>query len=144
MTMLSTLCTKVNGKLKMFEKDVFDREFARFGDGEDLELTIESVGEKHTTAQRRFFHGPVLKAFMNMGMGKQEAKDMLALMFIPQEITVFDGSVIRVPGHTSALKKDDYSRFIEESIQCAAEQGQVVEDADEWLRRQASKRRVAA
>lgn len=135
MTMFSALCTVSGGKLKLLERESFNEGLSRFCDGEEIELTLETVSEKHTTAQQRFFHGPVLKAFMTLGYGKQEAKDMLALMFIPQEVHQLDGSVVLVPGHTSKLKKDAYSTFIEECIHCASEQGLYIEDSDQWLKK---------
>lgn len=143
MAQFSTSCTVVNGKLKLFDLDGFKRGVQVFCDGEELELFLESVGEKYTRAQEKFFHGPVLKAFMTTGLRKQEAKDMLALEFIPVEIRRVDGSLAWVPGHTSALKKQEYSEFIESCIQLAAEQGLVVEDADQWRAKQRGAVRVS-
>jgi hypothetical protein len=131
-TQFSAICTVKGGKLKLHDRDGFDRALAQFGDGEDLELFIETVGERRTRAQEKFFHGPICKAFEPLGYHKQEAKDMLALMFIPQEVHQLDGSVVLVPGRTSKLKKDDYTKFIEQCMQLAAEQGLYIEDADEW------------
>lgn len=128
----SCLCTVLRGKLRLFDRDDFDRGIAQFCDGEELELHIESVGERRTRAQEKFFHGPVLKAFESLGYAKQEAKDMLALRFIPQEVHQLDGSISLVPGHTSKLKKQEYTAFIEQCIQLAAENDLYVEDADVW------------
>jgi hypothetical protein len=130
----SFLCTFVNGKLRLFDRASFDRGVAQFCDGEEIEGYFESVGERYTRAQEKFFHGPVLAAFMSTGLGKQAAKDMLALMFIPREIRMLDGSIVRVPGHTSSLKKDEYTAFINECVQLAAENGLYIKDGDEWRR----------
>lgn len=135
MAQFSCLVTVRDGKMKLLDRDEFDRGCRQFMDGEEVELSLESVGAKHTTAQQRFFHGPVLKAFAALGYHKQEAKDMLALMFIPDEVRQMDGTVVRVPGHTSKLKKDEYTAFIEQCIQLAAENEQYVEDSDEWLKK---------
>lgn len=132
MKQFSALCTKHEGKLKLFDKAGFERAFAEFGEGEELELHLEAVGEKYTRAQEKFFHGPICKAFETLGYRKQEAKDMLALMFIPQEVRRMDGTVAIVPGHTSKLKKDEYSTLIESCMQLAAEQGLYIEDAEQW------------
>lgn len=135
MPQFSYLGTFRAGRLRIHDRAGFDRDGHQFGDGEEVEVTVESVGEKHSRAQEKFFHGPVLKAFMSTGLHKQEAKDMLALLFIPQDIRLMDGSIVRVPGHTSALKKDAYSKFIEACIQLAAENDLYIEDSDEWLKK---------
>lgn len=132
----STLCTVriKDGKkvLKIYDTVDFSDGLQPFGEGEELALTIETAGRKKTRAQEKFFHGPVLKALIRLGWRKQEAKDMLCLRFIPDEIRLPDGSFVRVPGHTSKLKVEEYSELIESSIQLAAEMGEVVEDAAEW------------
>lgn len=142
MTELSVLCTRHNGKLKVYDLESFTRMFAEFGEGEELDLTIRPVGRLRTRAQERFFHGPVLKAFYPLGYRKQDAKDMLCLKFIPQEIHLIDGSVVLVPGRTSTLKVDEYNELIEQAIQLAAENGQVVLDGAEWRAQQAQKARA--
>lgn len=137
MTMFSTLCTVSGGKLKLLERESFNEGLARFCDGEEIELTLETVAAKHTSAQRKFFHGPVLKPFIKHGWQRQEAKDMLAMRHIPQEVRMLDGTIIRMPGHTSALSRAAYNEFIEACIQDAAtELCEVVDDADEWRRKQ--------
>lgn len=127
------ICTKNNGKLKIYDRAEFDAVLDEYGDGEDLQLTIEEVGRKRTQKQNRFFHGPILKAFMD-DRHKQEAKDMLCLMFIPQEVRMPDGSIVRVPGHTSALNVEDFNDLIDACIELAAENGYVIKDAAEWRR----------
>jgi hypothetical protein len=129
------ICTKAKGRLKIFDRDGFDALIADYGDGEDLQLHVEDVGRKRTQAQNRFFHGPILKAFMDTGLYQQEAKDMLCLMFIPRECRLLDGSVVRVPGHTSELKVGEFNDLIEQCIQLAAEHDLYIEDADEWRAR---------
>jgi len=131
-TQFSVLCTVVGGKLKLFDRDGFDAELKQFMDGEELELHLESVGLKYTRAQEKFFHGPVLKAFQALGYHKQEAKDMLALMFIPREVRQMDGTIAIVPGHTSALTKKEYAEFLDQCVQLAAEENLYIEDADKW------------
>lgn len=144
MAQYSTTCTVVNGKLRLFDRVAFDRGLAVFCDGEEIELHMESVGEKRTRAQEKFFHGPVCKAFEPLGYRKQDAKDMLALRFIPQELHLLDGTIVRVPGHTSALSKKDYTDFLEQCMQLAAEEGLFIEGSDEWRERQRVQQRGAA
>lgn len=135
--------TKEHGKPKIFDLSGFNAVLAQYGDGEDFYLHIEEPGRKRTRAQEKFFHGPVLKAFMKEGRGKQEAKDMLCLLFIPREIELMDGSIVRVPGSTSALTVEDYNDLIDQSIQLAAENGVVVMDGAEWRARRAQAEREA-
>jgi hypothetical protein len=139
----AALCTIVeqNGKrtLKIYDRDEFVRALEGFGVGEDLDLEIRTLGRKRTRQQEKYFHGPVLKAFMNLGYRKQEAKDMLCLTLIPREIRLTDGSSVRVPGHTSELSVEEYSELIDASIRLAAEQGEVVEDSETWKLQQERK-----
>ena len=74
---------------------------------------------------------------MTLGYHKQEAKDMLALHLIPVDVRQLDGTIVRVPGHTAALTKQEFTDFIDACLQLAAEQGLVIEDAEKWLTRQA-------
>lgn len=124
------------GKVSLDDVRSYTQDVRQFGEGEAVVLSVESEEEHRTNAQNRFFHGPILKAFMTLGYHQQEAKDMLALRLIPNEITLLNGSVVRVPGHTSALSKEAFTRFIDACIQLAAEQGLVIKDVDEWRAQQ--------
>lgn len=139
----SALVTIADGRLKFVDGSSFKALAALFGAGEELELFIEAASQKGTERQRRFFHGPVIKAFMNLGWAKQEAKDMLCLMFIPKEVRQVDGTIVLVPGHTSDLSVEDYDALIESCIQLAAENDQIVESADEWRARQQPRKGAA-
>lgn len=130
----SFICTKVDGKLKIYDRAGMDALIAQYGDGEDLQLTLEPVGRRRTYAQNRFFHGPILKAFMTTGLHQQEAKDMLCLRFIPREVRQMDGSIVIVPGHTSDLKVEEFNDLIDACIQLAAENDLYIEEAAEWRR----------
>lgn len=138
MNQFSCLCTKREGKLKLYDLEGYNRALSEFGDGEELEMELRTAEEGRSLAQNKFFHGPILKAFMSLGYHKQEAKDMLAMQLIPIEVRMLDGSIIRMPGHTSALSKAEFKQFIEACIQLAAEQGIVVEDADQWREKQSA------
>lgn len=126
------ICTKQNGKPKIWDLAGFNAVLDEYGDGEDFQISIEDVHRKRTSAQNRFFHGPVLKAFDDLGWRKQEAKEMLCLRFIPHECRQFDGSIVLVPGHTSDLNVEAFNDLIEQCIQLAAENGCYVQDAAEW------------
>lgn len=128
--------------IRLSDRHGYDQFLDHYGIGEQLELTVATLAASHSDKQRRFLHGPVLDAFIEMGYRKQEAKDMLALTFIPQTIKLPDGSYVRVPGHTEALSREEYSAFIESCIQLAAEEGHPVKDAAEW--RESERQRKAA
>lgn len=140
MNAFSTLVTVRDGKLKLLAKEEFDRGLAQFMDGQELLLSIEEPEQGRTRQQEKFFHGPVLKAFQNLGMGKEEAKAVLCLKFIPKEIHTLEGGIAIVPGSTSKLTKKEYTDLIEQCIQLAAELGEVVQDSDTWLREHRSGR----
>lgn len=128
------LCTKAGPKPKIFDLAGFNAVVAAYGEGEDFQLSIEEVGRKRTQAQNRFFHGPILKAFMTLGHGHQEAKDMLCLLFIPQDVHMLDGSIVRVPGHTAALTVEAFNDLIDNCLRLAAEQELEIEDVEVWKR----------
>lgn len=130
------ICTKANGKLKIFDREGMDAVIGQYGDGEDLQLTVEEVGRKRTQAQNRFFHGPICKAFGEVGYRPREAKEMLCLRFIPKEVRMLDGAVVLVPGHTSELKVEEFNDLIDACIQLAAENDIYVQDAAEWRAKQ--------
>lgn len=138
------ICTKNNGKLKIFDLEGFNAVLSEYGDGEDLQLHVEEVGRKRTQAQNRFFHGPILKGFVTLGYGHQEAKEMLCLRFIPKEVRQMDGSVVLVPGHTSELTVEPFNNLIDECIQLAAENDIYIMDADEWRTARAREARKAS
>jgi len=128
----ATLCTVSKGKLKLFDRTGFDQALTRFADGQELDLVISEPHVKRTSPQNRFFHGPVLRAFAELGWWPTEAKDMLCLQFIPATIRSLDGALVTVPGHTADLSKQQFNDLIEQCIQLAAEQGIVVQDGAEW------------
>jgi hypothetical protein len=147
--------------LKLFDRVDFDRALARFGEGEELELRLETLDRKRTSRQNRFFHGPVLKAFMTLGYSQEEAKDLLCFQFIPREIHIpsFEGDPLavlfdtgmglkwirihRVPGHTSTLTVEQFNPFLDSCIQYAAEQNIVIQDSEVWLAERAEERQRA-
>ena len=131
-------CTIVNNKLRI-DRDEFAMLCERFVDGQCLVLTLEEEGRKRTAAQNRFFHGPILttiaKAFRELGWTREDVKTELCLQFIPDEHTREDGSVVLVPGHTSALDVEPFNDFIDACIQFAAEHDIYIEDAQDWKKR---------
>lgn len=132
-------CTFKDGKLKLFNREAFERACGDFPDGFDGELVIQPVKRARTSAQNRFFHGPICKSFLDADLGYrtvQEVKDMLALMFIPLDIKLPDGSIARVPGHTSSLSVKAFNEFIEQCIQLAAENDIFIMDSDDWRKKQ--------
>src|SRR5215831_14456369 len=128
----TVLCTVSDGKLKLFDRAGFDRGLTQFGDGEELELHVEAIGRHRTHAQNAFFHGPVLQAFVNLGMTRADAKAELCLRFLPSEVRRLDGTVAIVPGHTSTLSIKAFNELLDSCIQLAAELGELIEDADRF------------
>lgn len=135
------LVVKSNGKLKHANPAMFAHGVDMFGEGEEIIATFSEAGKDHTGPQRRFFHGPVLDAFVRAGYDRAAAKYMLCLEFIPEEFRLPDGTIIIAAGHTSDLRRKRYSELIDSSIQKAAEIGQVVLDADEFKESQRKKER---
>lgn len=125
-------CTVKDGKLKLFNKDAFEKALYQFPNGLDLELVIQEQGRKRTNAQNRFLHGPVLKAFRELGWADEDTKTELCLRFLPVEHTRPDGTVVIVPGHTSTLKVDAFNRFLDQVIQFASEHDVYIEDSEQW------------
>lgn len=141
MKLVATAVVRVLAKdgapgLALDDRRSFVFDLGKFGVGEEVVVTIESADEHRSNAQNRFFHGPVIDAFASLGLHRQEAKDMLALRFIPTDIHLLDGSIARVPGHTSALTKPQFTDFLEACIQLAAEEGLVIADVEDWRRSQ--------
>lgn len=132
----STLVTVRGGKLKLLDKVQFDYGITRFMDGQELVLTIEEETKKRTTRQNKFLHGPVLKAFRELGWTEEDTKTELCLLFLPVEHVRPDGAVVIVPGHTSTLTVAQFNEFLEKVIQYAAEHDVYIADADEWRAKQ--------
>jgi hypothetical protein len=135
--------TKENGKPKIFDLAGFNAVLAEYGDGEDFQIHIEEVGRMRTRAQNRFFHGPILKAFAETWDSTAEAKTELCLLYLPVEHKRPDGTIVIVPGHTSALNVEDFNAFIECCIKLAAENGIYIKDAGEWRAERAKEARAA-
>lgn len=125
-------CTVREGKIKIFNREALEKELYRWPDGVELEFILQEPKRQRTSAQNRFFHGPVCQAFKELGYHTQEAKDMLCLMFLPREVKQLDGTVVTVPGHTSTLTVKEFNEFLEQCIQLAAENDIYIKDAEEW------------
>ncbi len=128
----SCAVTFKDGKLKLFNREAFEKACYNFPDGFDGELIIQEQGRQRTSAQNRFLHGPVLKAFRELGWADVDTKTELCLRFLPVEHTRPDGSVVVVPGHTSTLKVPEFNLFLDQVIQWAAEHDVQIKDSDEW------------
>lgn len=132
---MQVLCTFVNGKLKLFDRAEFERLSTRFMDGQELVLTIEEEGRKRTSRQNRFLHGPICKAFRELGWTEEDTKTELCLRFLPVEHARPDGSVVIVPGHTSTLTVTEFNDFLDKCIQFASENDVYIEDSDQWRKK---------
>jgi len=128
----SCACTVMDGKLKLFNREAFEKALYQFANGVELELVIQEQGRKRTSAQNRFLHGPVCKAFRELGWSDQDTKIELCLRFLPVEHARPDGTVVIVPGHTSTLTVEEFNRFLDQVIQFASEHDVYIEDSDQW------------
>lgn len=131
--MFACACSVQDGKLKLTDRAAFDQALSEFADGIDLELIIQEPAQKRTSAQNRFFWGPVCDAFQELGYHKWEAHDLLCLRFLPHALKTPDGIVITVPGHTSTLTVAEFNEFLDAVIQFAAEHDIVIQDSEQWL-----------
>lgn len=127
------LCLKANGRLKVEDLTGFNRYVAQFGDGEEVAMTLEPAAIKGTAKMRKYFHGPVLKGFEELGLRRHEIKPAVMLHFCPQEIRRIDGAVVIVPGHWSDLSKQEQLDLIDAVIQYLAEKDVVIKDGQQWL-----------
>lgn len=125
-------CTVNAGRIKIFNREAMEKALYNWPNGIDLELVIQEPKRQRTSAQNRFLHGPVCKAFRELGWSDQDTKTELCLRFLPVEHARPDGSVVIVPGHTSTLSVSEFNRFLEEVIQFAAEHDVYIEDSDKW------------
>lgn len=125
-------CTLRDGKLKVFNREAMEKELYRWPDGMDLELVLQEPKRQRTNAQNRFLHGPVCRAFRELGWSDNDTKIELCLRFLPVEHVRPDGSVVIVPGHTSTLTVEEFNRFLDQVIQFASEHDIYIEDSETW------------
>lgn len=135
----SCLCTVKGGKLKLFNRDMFDDALRRFGEGEELELSIGPVDERHTRKQEKGFHAMIARWAQEDGHAIEDLKrDLLAEIFgLREHVDVVSGQVIAVlrEPHTSKLSKTKYNELIERTLDIAARMGHVLEAPSEYRER---------
>ncbi len=92
--------------------------------------TFKAHRETRSSAQNRYWHGVVVKAFAeHCGYEFEEAKDALALKLLPIEVTdIQTGEVCVVPGHTSELNTKEFNDLIERAQRLGAELGLYIPD----------------
>jgi hypothetical protein len=84
----STLCTRNGGKLKLFDRAEFDREFARFGEGVELELTIREGSRARVRSRKaNAYLWSVVYALMSVhtGHSPEDIHDAMCERFLPSE-----------------------------------------------------------
>ena len=82
MKQFSVLCTVRGGKLKLFDRDGFDRALATFMDGQELELTIGEAEQRKTRLQEKGFHAMITPWAKAEGHAIEDLKrDLLAEIF---------------------------------------------------------------
>lgn len=144
----STLCTFRDGKMKLLDRADFDRGVSQFMDGEEVEMTLESVGERKTRQQEKGFHAMIAPWAREEGHAIEDLKrDLLAEIFGLREHTdVVSGDVVMVlcEPHTSKLSKKQYNELIERTLDIAAGCGHVLVAPSEYRLRKTEKRSDAA
>lgn len=139
MKSFAALCTVREGKLKLYDRQGFDRALAQFGDGEDLELSISVPERKRTGPQNRFWHGVVIPAFADhCGYRVEEMKEVLSLQLIPVTVRGFDGHETVIPGHTADLTVEQFNDLIERAQQLGAEMDIYIPDPESAAVRRSS------
>jgi hypothetical protein len=133
------LCTRANGKTKLYDRDGFDRACAQFGDGEDFEVTVGAIETDHTRQQEKGFHAMISPWAREEGIAIEDLKrDLLAEIFGLREHTdILTGVVVLllVEPHTSKLSKKKYNELIERTLDIAARMGHVLIAPSEWRER---------
>lgn len=142
MNAYSCLCTVKDGKLKLFNRDMFDDAMRQFCDGEELELTLGPVDEKKTRQQEKGFHAMIQPWAREDGHAIEDLKrDLLAEIFgLREHVDVITGDVVLVlrEPHTSTLSKKKYNELIERTMEIAARCGHILIAPSEWRERKAS------
>lgn len=87
----SVLCTVRGGKLKLFDRDGFDRELGRFMDGQELELTIREGGDgaraRIRSQKANAYLWGVIYPLMSLDTGHspEDIHDAMCERFLPNE-----------------------------------------------------------
>lgn len=140
MNEFSCLCTVSGGKLKLFNRELFEDAMQHFCDGEELELTLGPVDARHTRQQEKGFHAMIAPWAKEEGHAIEDLKrDLLAEIFGLREHTdVLTGDVVLVlrEPHTSKLSKKKYNELIERTLEIGARCGYVLIAPSEWRERQ--------
>ena len=151
MNAFSCLCTVRDGKLKLYNRELFDEMIARFGDGEELEISIGPVDERHTRKQECGFHAMIAPWAKEDGHAIEDLKrDLLAEIFgLREHVDAITNEVVLVlrEPHTSKLNKQKYNELIERTLEIAARMGHVLIAPSEYRQRkeqEAQQREVAS
>lgn len=123
-------------RLVLDDKRRYNQALERFGDGEELTLTIEPTESRKTRAQERGFHAMIQPWAKAEGHQIDDLKrDLLRAIFGEREhVNLLTGAVevvLREP-HTSTLTRAQYSELIERTLEIAASCGHVLMAPDEY------------
>lgn len=145
---LSCLCTKRDGNLKLYNRELFQDAIRRtFGDGEELELVIRELEESKTRQQEKGFHAMITPWAKEAGIAIEDLKrDLLAEIFGLREHTdILSGVTVQllVEPHTSKLSKSKYNELIERTLEIAARMGHYLEAPSEYRERKERERLAA-
>jgi hypothetical protein len=147
MTQFSTLVTVRAGKLKLLDREGFNRGLSEFMDGEEIELTLQPVDARKTRQQEKGFHAMIQPWAREEGHAIEDLKrDLMAEIFGVREHTdVVSGVTVMVlcEPRTSQLNKKQYNELIERTLDIAASCGHLLVAPSEYRERHAKKRSAA-
>lgn len=96
----------------------------KYFEGKRVEIRIEKLRSKRSSAQNRLFHMYVGIIAKELGYEFEEMKDILKYKFLLKEkVDEKTGEVFKYLGHTSRLSKSEFADLVTGVIQFAAEYG---------------------
>jgi hypothetical protein len=133
-------CETVNGKLTIHQRDAFTARVARTFPNAKLVLTLEEVNPGKSWGQLRYYHGPVMDTALEWlteagwDISKVQARALMeeANPHLVDTITDKEGGTSTVKIGLSDCTVERMGKVIDWAIQELAQNGYVVESAEEW------------
>lgn len=125
------------GKISLDDMRAYRDDMKRFGEGESIVVTVESVKEHRTTAQNRRYWKILSLLSDHTGHHAEELHEYFKPRFLPKHVVLTDASGIVIDdrvvgGTTTTLSTREFSDYCDRIIQFAAEElGFVVLDPGE-------------
>jgi hypothetical protein len=140
MSKLEFGCETVEGKLTIHQREAFNARVARTFPNAKLVMTLQEVNPGKSSSQLRYYHGPVMDAALEWlvdagyNVNKVQARAMLeeGNPHLIDTITDKDGGTSTVKIGLSDCTVERMGKVIDWAVQQLAENGFVVESAEEW------------